>query len=126
MTVGRTCVLSVCVFFFFAFVFLILIESPTGTHRHALFDRFFVIKTYSEDEIHRSIKYGVWSGAEHSNRRLDAVWRESNRSNSGAASSVLFIFPYGCQSWLCRVHAHAPTHAHVPMGWKAFLWKGGG
>jgi hypothetical protein len=31
--------------------------------------RFFVIKSYSEDDIHRSIKYEIWCSTEHGNRR---------------------------------------------------------
>jgi hypothetical protein len=38
--------------------------------------RFFVIKSYSEDDIHRSIKYNIWCSTEHGNKRLDAAFRE--------------------------------------------------
>jgi hypothetical protein len=31
--------------------------------------RYFVIKSYSEDDIHRSIKYEIWCSTEHGNRR---------------------------------------------------------
>ena len=40
------------------------------------FDRFFVMKTFSEDDIHRSVKFSVWSGGEQTNRRLDAVMKD--------------------------------------------------
>lgn len=46
------------------------------------FCSFFVIKTFSEDDIHRSVKNGIWSGADGGNRRLDAVWMESVRNNN--------------------------------------------
>jgi len=36
--------------------------------------RFFVIKSYSEDDVHRSIKYNIWCSTEHGNRRLDAAY----------------------------------------------------
>ncbi|RXG53814.1 YTH domain-containing family protein 2 [Armadillidium vulgare] len=39
--------------------------------------RFFVIKSYSEDDIHRSIKYEIWCSTEHGNKRLDSAFRES-------------------------------------------------
>ena len=42
-----------------------------------------MIKTFSEDDIHRSVKNGIWSGADSGNRRLDAVWMESVRNNNG-------------------------------------------
>ncbi|CAF1225304.1 unnamed protein product [Rotaria magnacalcarata] len=38
--------------------------------------RFFVIKSYSEDDVHRSIKYNIWCSTEHGNKRLDAAFRE--------------------------------------------------
>ncbi|XP_023235061.1 YTH domain-containing family protein 1-like isoform X3 [Centruroides sculpturatus] len=38
--------------------------------------RFFIIKSYSEDDIHRSIKYSIWCSTEHGNKRLDQAFRE--------------------------------------------------
>ncbi|CAF0989175.1 unnamed protein product [Rotaria sp. Silwood1] len=38
--------------------------------------RFFVIKSYSEDDVHRSIKYNIWCSTEHGNKRLDSAFRE--------------------------------------------------
>ncbi|CAN0453769.1 unnamed protein product, partial [Laminaria digitata] len=40
------------------------------------------MKTFSEDDIHRSVKNGIWSGADGGNRRLDAVWMESLRNSN--------------------------------------------
>ena len=37
--------------------------------------RFFVIKSYSEDDIHRSIKYSIWCSTEHGNKRLDNAFK---------------------------------------------------
>ncbi|XP_046633047.1 YTH domain-containing family protein 2-like [Daphnia pulicaria] len=36
----------------------------------------YIIKSYSEDDIHRSIKYEIWCSTEHGNKRLDAAFRE--------------------------------------------------
>lgn len=49
--------------------------------------RFFVIKSYSEDDIHRSIKYEIWCSTEHGNKRLDQAYRE--RESEGG---VIFLF----------------------------------
>uniref|UniRef100_A0A915HWG0 YTH domain-containing protein n=1 Tax=Romanomermis culicivorax TaxID=13658 RepID=A0A915HWG0_ROMCU len=38
--------------------------------------RYFVIKSYNEDDFHRSIKYGIWCSTEHGNKRLDQTFRE--------------------------------------------------
>ncbi len=43
--------------------------------------RFFVIKSFSEDDIHRSIKYEIWCSTDHGNKRLDAAFKE--RSGKG-------------------------------------------
>ncbi|KFP90932.1 YTH domain family protein 2, partial [Apaloderma vittatum] len=40
--------------------------------------RVFIIKSYSEDDIHRSIKYNIWCSTEHGNKRLDAAYRSMN------------------------------------------------
>jgi len=41
------------------------------------FARFFVIKSYSEDDVHKSIKYGVWASTKSGNEKIDAAFRES-------------------------------------------------
>lgn len=38
--------------------------------------RYFIIKSYSEDDIHRSIKYSIWCSTEHGNKRLDTAFKE--------------------------------------------------
>jgi len=40
--------------------------------------RFFVIKSFSEDDIHRSIKYQIWCSTDHGNKRLDQAFRAQN------------------------------------------------
>jgi hypothetical protein len=40
--------------------------------------RYFVIKSFSEDDIHRSIKYEIWCSTEHGNKRLEAAFKERN------------------------------------------------
>jgi len=48
--------------------------------------RFFIIKSYSEDDIHRSIKYGIWCSTEHGNKRLDIAYRDQE------SKGPLFLF----------------------------------
>ena len=43
--------------------------------------RFFVIKSYSEDDIHRSIKYSIWTSTESGNRRLDVAWKDQQQKD---------------------------------------------
>ncbi|KAK4771715.1 hypothetical protein SAY86_013490 [Trapa natans] len=39
--------------------------------------KFFIIKSYSEDDVHKSIKYNVWASTPNGNKKLDAAYRES-------------------------------------------------
>ena len=36
--------------------------------------KFFVIKSYTEDHVHRSIKYKVWASTANGNRKLDSAY----------------------------------------------------
>ena len=36
--------------------------------------RFFVIKSYSDEDVHKSIKYGVWSSTAGGTKRLSAAF----------------------------------------------------
>lgn len=48
--------------------------------------RFFVMKTFSEDDIYRSVKFSVWSGGEQANKRLDGVMKDKDGSSRGPKS----------------------------------------
>jgi hypothetical protein len=45
--------------------------------------RYFVIKSYSEDDVHRSIKYGIWCSTEHGNKRLEHAFKQSLKPGQG-------------------------------------------
>jgi len=51
--------------------------NPPHLDCHPKSARFFIIKSYSEDDVHKSIKYGIWASTDTGNRRLDAAYRES-------------------------------------------------
>jgi len=36
--------------------------------------KFVVIKSYSEDNIHKSIKYGIWSSTKNGNEKLTKIY----------------------------------------------------
>jgi len=42
------------------------------------FARFFVIKSYSEDDVHKSIKFNVWASTDAGNKKLDATYKETH------------------------------------------------
>ena len=37
--------------------------------------RFFVIKSFTEEDVHKSMKYQVWSSTPEGNKRLDEAYR---------------------------------------------------
>jgi len=55
--------------------------------------KFFVIKSYSEDDVHKSIKYNVWASTPVGNKRLDAAYQEASTKCSGDGKSCpVFLF----------------------------------
>ncbi|KAJ7955452.1 evolutionarily conserved C-terminal region 2 [Quillaja saponaria] len=52
--------------------------------------KFFIIKSYSEDDIHKSIKYNVWASTQNGNKKLDAAYQEAQQK-SGCCPVFLFF-----------------------------------
>lgn len=42
--------------------------------------KFFVIKSYSEDDVHKSIKYSTWSSTSSGNKKLDAAYNHAKEN----------------------------------------------
>lgn len=55
---------------------------------------FFVIKSYSEDDIHKSIKYNVWASTPNGNRRLDNAYQDAleTEAQKGCKCPVFLFF----------------------------------
>ncbi|KAJ7552354.1 hypothetical protein O6H91_06G052000 [Diphasiastrum complanatum] len=55
--------------------------------------KFFIIKSYSEDDVHKSIKYEIWASTSNGNRRLDEAYREAQaRAAAKKGACPLFLF----------------------------------
>ncbi|XP_010544088.1 PREDICTED: YTH domain-containing family protein 2-like isoform X2 [Tarenaya hassleriana] len=55
--------------------------------------KFYVIKSYSEDDIHKSIKYSVWSSTPNGNKKLDAAFRDAEeKSCEDNKKRPIFLF----------------------------------
>ena len=83
--------------------------------------RFFVIKSYAEDDIHRSIKYSIWTSTEHGNRRLDHAYREQK-----GKGHIYLLFSVNGSGHFCGV---AEMTSEVDFGtltgvWAQDKWKG--
>ncbi|XP_058118954.1 YTH domain-containing family protein isoform X2 [Anopheles coustani] len=84
--------------------------------------RFFVIKSYSEDDIHRSIKYEIWCSTEHGNQRLDQAFRE--REEKGGM--VYLFFSVNGSGHFCGVAQMmtAVDYNSNSSVWSQDKWKG--
>lgn len=52
--------------------------------------KFFVIKSYSEDDVHKSIKYSVWASTRNGNKKLDTAYQEAKEKPGGCPVFLLF------------------------------------
>ncbi|KAF8392735.1 hypothetical protein HHK36_023084 [Tetracentron sinense] len=62
--------------------------------------KFFVIKSYSEDDVHKSIKYNVWSSTPNGNKRLDGAYEDAQRI-AGGKLRLCPVFLFFSVSILC-------------------------
>ena len=83
--------------------------------------RFFIIKSYSEDDIHRSIKYSIWCSTEHGNKRLDAAYRE----REGKGPIYLFFSVNGSGHFCGMAQMMSAIDYSTKAGvWAQDKWKG--
>lgn len=95
--------------------------NPTDFDLTAPNARFFVIKSYSEDDIHRSIKYEIWCSTEHGNKRLDQAFRE--REPNGAV--FLFFSVNGSGHFCGMAQMVSPVdYSSNSSVWSQDKWKG--
>jgi hypothetical protein len=63
--------------------------------------KFFVIKSYSEDDVHKSIKYGVWASTPNGNKRLQGAYREAQAEEP--QSRVFLLYSVNASGQFCGV-----------------------
>ncbi|XP_016129658.1 YTH domain-containing family protein 3-like isoform X1 [Sinocyclocheilus grahami] len=83
--------------------------------------RVFIIKSYSEDDIHRSIKYTIWCSTEHGNKRLDGAYR-----SLCAKGPLYLLFSVNGSGHFCGVAEMKSTvdyNAYAGV-WSQDKWKG--
>lgn len=62
--------------------------------------KFFVIKSYSEDDVHKSIKYNVWSSTPHGNKKLNSAYEDAQRIAAAKPRGCpIFLFFSVCFSY---------------------------
>lgn len=85
--------------------------------------RFFVIKSYSEDDIHRSIKYEIWCSTEHGNKRLDQAFREREREPNGVVYLFFSVNGSGHFCGMAQMVSHVDYNSNSSV-WSQDKWKG--
>lgn len=90
--------------------------------------KFFVIKSYSEDDVHKSIKYNVWSSTPNGNRKLDNAYADAQKIASGDPSGcpIFLFFSVNASGQFCGVaEMTSPVDFHKDMDfWQQDKWTG--
>ena len=87
--------------------------------------RFFVVKSYSEDDVHKAIKYGCWSSTPAGNKRLDAAYRDACAAKPPVP--VLLLFSVNASGQFCGVAqlaSRVDASATAPFWQQSAKWTG--
>ncbi|XP_024008644.1 uncharacterized protein LOC18992273 isoform X2 [Eutrema salsugineum] len=86
--------------------------------------KFFVIKSYSEDNVHKSIKYCVWASTKNGNKKLDAAYREAKKKE--VACPVFLLFSVNASAQFCGVaEMVGPVDFNTSVEyWQQDRWSG--
>lgn len=85
--------------------------------------RFFVIKSYSEDDIHRSIKYSIWCSTDHGNKRLDIAYKAQQSTNGGPVYLFYSVNGSGHFCGMAQMISPVDYNSSVSV-WAQDKWKG--
>ncbi|KAL3626643.1 isoform X1 [Castilleja foliolosa] len=89
---------------------------------------FFVIKSYSEDDVHKSIKYNVWSSTVNGNVKLNAAYEDAQRISAGDTKGcpIFLFFSVNASGQFCGVaEMIGPVDFNRDMDfWQQDKWSG--
>ncbi|KAG7024750.1 YTH domain-containing family protein 2, partial [Cucurbita argyrosperma subsp. argyrosperma] len=90
--------------------------------------KFFVIKSYSEDDVHKSIKYNVWSSTPNGNKKLNIAYEDAQRIVLAKSRScpVFLFFSVNASGQFCGVaEMIGPVDFNRDMDfWQQDKWSG--
>ncbi|PON64868.1 YTH domain containing protein [Parasponia andersonii] len=90
--------------------------------------KFFVIKSYSEDDVHKSIKYSVWSSTPHGNKKLSSAYEEAQKIAAGnpRGCPIFLFFSVNVSGQFCGVaEMIGPVDFNKDMDfWQQDKWSG--
>ncbi|GAA5953911.1 hypothetical protein JCM3765_000688 [Sporobolomyces pararoseus] len=83
--------------------------------------RFFVIKSYTEEDVHKSLKYEIWASTDLGNKRLDKAFRES----ADKGPIYLFFSVNGSGHFAGMAQMLTPVDYSLTSNvWASDKWKG--
>ncbi|KAL1193005.1 YTH domain-containing protein ECT4 [Cardamine amara subsp. amara] len=86
--------------------------------------KFFIIKSYSEDDVHKSIKYNVWASTPNGNKKLDAAYEEAQQK-SGGCPVFLFFSVNASGQFVGLAEMIGPVDFNKNVGcWQQDKWTG--
>jgi len=90
--------------------------------------KFFMIKSYSEDDIHKGIKYNVWASTANGNDKLDAAYHEAQilmKENGENCPVFLFFSVNTSGQFVGLAEMLGPVDFKKTMDfWKEDKWNG--
>ncbi|PLW11841.1 hypothetical protein PCANC_11702 [Puccinia coronata f. sp. avenae] len=83
--------------------------------------RFFVIKSYTEEDVHKSLKYEIWASTDLGNKRLDRAFHESHESGP-----IYLLFSVNASGHFCGMAEMltAVDYNTSSNVWAQDKWKG--
>ncbi|KAJ3548210.1 hypothetical protein NM688_g5325 [Phlebia brevispora] len=95
--------------------------NPVDFDTRPLFARYFVIKSYTEDDVHKSLKYEIWSSTDPGNKRLDKAFKE----NAGRGPIYLFFSVNASGHFCGMAEMLTPVdYTRSSTVWASDKWKG--
>ncbi|KAI9065389.1 YTH-domain-containing protein [Trametes sanguinea] len=95
--------------------------NPVEFDTRPAFARYFVIKSYTEDDVHKSLKYEIWSSTDPGNKRLDKAFKE----NAGRGPIYLFFSVNASGHFCGMAEMLTPVdYTRSSTVWASDKWKG--
>ncbi|KAI0664738.1 YT521-B-like domain-containing protein [Cubamyces menziesii] len=95
--------------------------NPVEFDTRPAFARYFVIKSYTEDDVHKSLKYEIWSSTDPGNKRLDKAFKET----AGRGPIYLFFSVNASGHFCGMAEMLTPVdYTRSSTVWASDKWKG--
>lgn len=95
--------------------------NPVTFDTRPPFARYFVIKSYTEDDVHKSLKYEIWSSTDPGNKRLDKAFKEC----AGRGPIYLFFSVNASGHFCGMAEMLTPVdYTRSSTVWASDKWKG--